>query len=231
MVDVTDGPAGAARLDELAAVTREYATYSRTTHGLALTATGAYLLAATALDASSLSPRVPFAYLMAPALWLVALWGSHRYYQRHGAVIEPQRPGSGLRRVLLVAICAEAAFFAWVATVAFEVAPRWGGPRDLWSLLLSFGVTLALVAVPLLAATVARGNDEITATFLLVTVQLYLPALPDPPIPISPASASFRWVFVAATALMALGMVPWGVRQHLSYRRLERRLASLKGAA
>lgn len=168
------GPmAAAARLDELAALTREYAAYSRTSHGIALIAFGVAFLAVAVLDLRFATQGVRFGYASAPLVWLVALWASRRRYQRHGGVIAQERPLSPRARAWL---------FGWVtmsgAGNAFLLVgwsaqlARLRPDEVLWIPAAAAAFVLCVTLV--LVVTVTAGRADAMTSVMVVTLCWYL---------------------------------------------------------
>jgi hypothetical protein len=195
---------GAARLEELAEVTRTYASYSRTAFGLAHTVPGAVALVAVALARLGNSWGSTLLALT-PLVWLVTLWALRSWYQRHGLVIEQDPLLPGLSRA--------ARWLSLSVTTVLSVFLVLGCWRDGRLL----GAATAL-AVPPIGLRVARGRADLEATTYVTAVAAFG----------APYLARGAGIEAAVLASLALIWVLGGVWQHLQYRRLERRLAALK---
>lgn len=207
----TAGAGEAQRLDELAAVTREYARYSRTRFGLAVTFSGGWLaLAGAAIAASSSSG--PYLLRLTPLVWLLALPRARGFYQRRGAVSEGEAvpfplASAGEGRVVFLGL-------TWIWCVLGIVVAGESGRGALL-----FGATV-FVAVAGMAAQRAEGAADATMTSVLTLI--------------GAASALGSWGPIGRGAFhLALGgaLAAGGAWQHWKYRALERRLAALRSPA
>ncbi len=205
-------PSTTARLDELAAVTREYAKYSRTSFGLAPAWLGGWLLVASALSAVWRGSGANLVRLT-PVVWLWALAKARAHYQRHGEVIEeeevpfPLPTSESGRRLFLGMIYFSCVFGIMEASRS--------GPG---TLLFSAAI---FVAVPAIATRVLKGITDavVTAGWMWTVNGSLLRWLDAPPLP------------HAVLATFAAGLIAAGVWQHSKYLRLERRLAALRDRA
>jgi hypothetical protein len=231
----TDLP-GPTRLDEIAAVTAEYAKYSRSAYGLAFVALGIAVLATMALDVVADSAWARFAYLLLPTAWLLLLAAARAYYQRQGKVVESAQriPGRGWILGFVYFLSAVAAF----SLVAGGLEPY----REDWRL--GFGALLAVfsvVAVPVLMAELARGWRDALVTMNLLSVSLFVPHMAQASLRITAGGqlqrlpsfplSGMRAAILALLAFLAVLTVTGGIRQHARYRALERRLAALQAKA
>jgi hypothetical protein len=228
-------PSEAHRLAELAEVTKEYATYSRSAYGAAFVVTAVAFLGAVAAELLGYLAFAGFAYLLLPAAWLLLLAGARAYYQRHGIVVEPAQRVAGRGWILTLVYLACASMAVSLAAVMVRWAVGHGtGVGESWAL----GTTLvipALVAVPLLTAEVVRGKLDAAVTGATTMVALTgsrWAALPTASGSVADAlaqgSSALRVLLLVLGALLAVGMLVLGARDHVRYRRLERRLAALK---
>jgi len=206
-----------ARLDELAAVTRDYATYSRSTCGLAYTAVGSWLVGAfAAVEWYGMAGRI--LVLFGPFLCAVALVLARRYYQRHGSVLE-QRPWDGLqRRSAFEIACLIFGVGVTVARVATSFR-AWAPDPDSGIHLALYLAVISLVCAPSIADRVVRGVTD--SGCILV-----------------PAAAAMMGVFLGgyvlgsfllgtfavAGALLAIQ----GLVEHRKYLRVQTRLRALR---
>lgn len=195
-----------ARLEELAAVTREYAQFSGPSAGFASTLIGGWILGSQALQSSS--PRLAeLLFLLAPFVWAALASSARRFYQRHGEVIGISRADlqvkSGPMRTTMLFIVFVAALRGIIGVVE---APRGG-----YELAIAAYLGMAMLAVRLV-----RTSPWIAYAYWGVATMATLPPGPG----YAWARISFGFVAVAA-----------GVVSHLRYRRLERRLAALKERA
>jgi hypothetical protein len=220
-------PAGApeaARLDEVAAVTKEYATWSRTAYGFAAIGTGAVVLAFVALDVFGGAEWTRALHLLDAPVWLLLLGGARRYYQRHGVVMEPEA-GNRSRRVPVALVGLMA---------ALPVLQRFGGVDRLAGMdgpIATVALVLGAVGVPLLAAEVGRSRSDFATTYAFLMFGGVVARIPGGPAGRRVVEQILRSYLLAFLALWGAGLVVQGIREHLRYRRLERRLAALKAAA
>lgn len=215
------------RLDALAAVTHEYATYSRTAYGLAFVATGTSILGAVAFEATTHSVWARFGMLALAPAWLLLLAAARAYYQRHGVVLEPGQRQKR-RRVYLAWV-----WFVCAWQAALLVREAASARDDPWMTLATMLSVCAIVAVPLLTAEIACGKLDLVVTVLVLLLATALaPGAFDPPSVANVhgrSRAIMRTTFVLPVfATAGAALIVAGVRSHLRYRRLERRLAALK---
>ena len=213
-----------ARLDELAAVTREYATWSRTAYGFAAIGTGAVVLAFVGLDVLGGAEGMRALHLLDAPVWLVLLLAARRYYQRHGVVLEPD-PRLRSRRVSLALV---GLMSALVVLQRFAGADRIAGMEGPLPTAL---LVLGAVGVPLAAAEVGRSRLDFATTLFFLMMTPFLARVPAG----SPSSREvfgiLRAYMLVLVGLYGAGLVVQGAREHLRYRRLERRLAALRKAS
>jgi len=221
------GAAEAARLDELAAVTREYGAYSRKSHGIALVAFGASLLAVAALDVVTGTREARFAYLAVPAAWLLALSASRGRYQRHGVVVAQERPLSPrARRWLLGGLTMFGGLtVSWLVLWVSSARPDFGTSLGLAA------TAFAVCLVPALAIAVTNGRADLTTTctFTGVTwglVHVGIPRFAEPR-----EDRVMHLLMVVIATLIAITAIVDGIRQHRRFLALERRLAALRSPA
>jgi len=210
---LTDPP----RLDELAAVTREYARYSRRAFGFASVALGAWIAAALAVGAVSI-PWSSILFACGSLAWVLLVPRARAYYQRHGRVIEPEPDMSGLAGEFF-------ALFLWVFALYLPLR-FWIHYRTWASASGVVGWAGLAVAAAAVLATAALARTRLTgAGDLLFPVLLMILAM-DVDRSVIDSVAT-----VAVTALFAALNIVKGVYDHVAFRRLERRLAALKGRA
>jgi hypothetical protein len=155
-------------LDEVTAVTREYATYSRTAHGLALVVAGAWLFAAAAMDVATRSYWATVVYLFLPPVWLVTLGLVRSRYQRRGAVLENELPAPFARKSDFVTV-----WFWCTWTVVLAFVGGIDGPFQAGGAAMAVAMMTAVaatVAVPVLMREIARGvkDSRITSTLVML---------------------------------------------------------------
>ncbi len=120
----------AARLDELAAVTKEYATYSRTSFGFAAVGVGIWILAAVLMETCGAWGWAHVGYVLVPLAWLVLSRNARAYYQRHGVVVEhePEPSGfAGSRAFALTMACILLVMYAGILAIVGRRWARAGG--------------------------------------------------------------------------------------------------------
>lgn len=215
-----------ARLDELAAVTKEYGKYSAGGAGVSLAVLGVFWLAAASLALAGASGWSVVVFALAPAAWFLTVRAARRYYRRYGVVtLSDDELGLGKSGGWLAGF---ACAVLLIQAIAFGLAGwRWAaaGSPGRW-------VAYALgVAALLFAARVApRWTQDTRSGFAAFAVAF------------AGNSTILSWRsgkpwsvpdvgFVVAVGMGGVVFVAAGVVQHLRYRRLERRLAALKGGA
>jgi hypothetical protein len=212
----TAGAGEAKRLDELAAVTAEYARYSRFAFGFANVAAGVWVgLGAAVQRASHEWGSIVLA--LTPLLYVELLPRARAFYQERGEVIAREQ-GPDLRSGYLLFVITYAVMAALTLTLHLH---RWafaGGALRVAAL----GVAgVALVSVLVRARRATRGTGDTMMVYLLL-------------IPVGGALAwgergSMFWLVVLFCC--AGGFVIAGALQHVGHRRLERRLAALRSPA
>jgi len=145
------------RLDELAAVTREYGQYASARPGLASVAMGAWWLAVLAITLQSRTwGRI--AALWSPMVVIGCVAAGRRYYQRFGRVLATEswepRPGANVRRRKSVWLAALLIGGVVVNTAMY--LDEWSGGSQLAAVAL-IGVLATAPAVPLLVDRVVMG--------------------------------------------------------------------------
>jgi hypothetical protein len=217
------------RLDELAAVTKEYATYSRTAYGFAFVVTGAALLGTQTLDVVTRSLWARLSYLLLAPVWLLLLTVARRYYQRHGEVVEREQRVIG-RGWMLGCVYFVSAAEMFVLGSSYGRG-SWPGPLP--AMLATFGI----VAIPVLAAEVVRGKIDAAVTLTLIFTSMFaafplVPAAKDGEIDsLDPAISIVRAGAMLTLSVFAIAIVVAGVRQHVRHRALQRRLGALNERA
>jgi hypothetical protein len=204
----------ASRLDELAAVTRECGKYSRTAFGFALAVPGGWILLALAVAAVSV-PLSRVAFAVGPVLWLVLLPRARDSYQRHGRVVGPDADTTGFAIDILTPVVLWTAAVLGVRTLLREKG-AWAGTPEWLGWLAVLVCAAGYVATPLLARRRVEAATDRSLTFAFAAYAVV--SLPD------------AW-WPALAALFGLVCVARGAYQHVVFRRLERRLAALKGTA
>jgi hypothetical protein len=205
----------ARRLDELAAVTREYARFSQSAYGIALVVVGLWIAAAATILRSALEWGT-IALAFAPVVHVELLPLARGSYERRGRVIA-REPGAAARAAWLMF----AIGFALVAAGSLLRHARWasaGGPPR-WIALGAAGVALLSFVARVIRRT--RGaQDAIMANLVVFVVAGAVVESPnDPPF----------WVAMLLSS--AALFVALGIWQHITFLWLERRLAALREVA
>jgi hypothetical protein len=219
-------------------VTVEYAKFSRTAYGAAFVVTGGAVLATLCADLVVRSPWAASAYVLLPVLWLLSLGAARAYYQRRGSVIEPDQRvrGRGWILSMVYFVC---------ATGLFQLSARTfrGGLSVEGTFAANFAAVaighFALVAVPLLAAELVRGNRDGGLTIAIVMLSSPgfglaspLPAAHGSELErLNQAQAIIRGLMFVLAGTTAVALVIQGIRDHRRARSLERRLAALRSPA
>jgi len=215
-------------LEQLQRLTREYARYARDCAGLGTALGGLFLLLVVAADLLGRGWRLTWIGAFAPlplarALPLVALpflWLTLRHllrrawYQRHGAV-EPEEPAVRLpkaKRVTL-AIVLPLVGAACLAALFSHPGPARG---------LRAGITVLLLAALPIAQ---RGLLHARLERMLGALLFVGPAIIVSGIQMAVEDSLLAMLAVGLAALVL------GLREHLAYRHLERRLAALRSVA
>lgn len=202
----------AARLDELAKVTKEYGRYSSSACGLAHTAVGFWLVGAfVAVTWYGLAGRV--LVLWGPFLCAAALWLARRYYQRHGAVLEPT--GALQRRTWFDVAIVAFGVGVTVASVAASVHDWAPNPHSAARAVLYMAV-VSLVCAPSIADRVARGIAD-SACILLAVMAAFAGVL-----------RSHAWLILAPLGALGAMLAVLGVVEHRAYLRVQARLRALR---
>jgi hypothetical protein len=203
MVETTAGPDRARRLDELAGVTREYSRYMSSVFGLAATALGAWMLGATLVGVRWPRAGMNLA-IVTPLVWLCAVSLARARYQRYGVVAEARAfESSPLRSISL-------GFTYFFCVLGVLVSSRFGTGT------LVLGA-VTFVAVPALAVRLTRGTGDATVTVFAVALFGTFDG----------HARSLLRALLLSTAYLGFALA--GIWSHVRFRRLERRLAALKG--
>lgn len=213
-----------ARLDELAALTREYGKYSAGGAGVSLAVLGVFWIAAASLALAGASGWSVVLFALAPAAWFIAVRAARRHYRRRGVVtLSDDELGLGKSGGAWAGF---ACAFLVIQAIAFGVEGwRWAaaGSPGKWVAYAGGVVALTFAAwvAPQWNRDTRSGFGALAVASMGTSVVLsWRPARPWPGW--EPGSVV---VAVGGVVLVAAGIV-----QHLRYRRLERRLAALKAA-
>lgn len=236
----TAGAGEAKRLDELAAVTREYAASAAAAFGWPSIVGGALALGALGVDLFVPWRWPHVLYLSIPSVSLLVALASRAYYQRHGEVVETSAAlwtHRGRWPAIGLALFAAAGLTAFVlrAMATATVEPD----RALDAALAVTIVAFALVALPVLFARMVRSGADLARILVFVNlgIGMTLTAAPPTPVPgldterLGQVLAASHWMCGSVLAFVAIVMIAGGVREHARYRRLERRLAALRSSA
>lgn len=209
----TAGAGETRRPDELAAVTREYARYSRSRFGIALVWTGAWALAVAAIGCVRPGPGEILLRFI-PLVWLIALPRARARYQRLGEVVEPERDdwslfwgARGARRLAIAMI-----YCSSLVGIGLTVG---AGPG------VQTLAAIVFVAVPALAVHATRGAEDAVMTLGLTGIAAFVPRI---------GRGGFLpwWYPFAIAAAVAVVMLGKGLWDHARYRVIEERLAALR---
>jgi hypothetical protein len=201
------------RLDEMEAITREYARFSRSAGGLAwvlggLTALAAYL-------AGGLLPPTPLlvsTLVALPGIWIAAKELLARgYYQRMGRVEEQVAPAERRWQRILT---------GYTVLVALFILLRVATSGQPWTAA-TWGYVALVAAMPLVVWLWLRTPMEfVVGVFLICQGAVAVAGRAYP-----------LWSVAAVFPLAALLMIAAGIRDHLRYRALQGRLRALAGGA
>jgi hypothetical protein len=208
-VEGSDGPAAPAqRMEELARVTQAFGTFSQAS-GLPLAALGGWLLVGT-LATDTIAGRCLL--LLSPLAWIGAEAVSVRLYTAHGAVVAIARwqRWAGLFLVLVWG-------WLWVDEIHFA---RWYRP-------LPTGLMQGLAIAVLVAVALAAIRSERRGRYAYgAWITLFAAAQLGTRDTVRPLEGSRGWLALGWALLVAVGVLT-----HLRFRRLERRMAVLRGEA
>jgi hypothetical protein len=231
-----EGASATERLDELAAVTKEYAEAARGAYGVAAVVGGVIALSVLAVDVFTGWQWTWVLFATFPAAWLVAIHVARARYLRHGhvAALGTASGPSRFAQVWVTFMTALVAAGLGLRVIALAVTDAVG-----MSALVSVSVVVAIAtaSTPVLFSRVAVPRKDTLTTFGLI---VFVPGMisqspagfPSAAYPaLANAQLLFHWLFAVIAALLAVVSIVSGLREHRSYRRLERRLAALRSAA
>lgn len=210
---------GVARLDELAEVTKAYATYSRRAFGVAFVALGAWMAAALAVRVVSF-PWSAILLAFAPLAWVLVVPPARAYYQRRGRVIEAEDEASGCLLGIAFPV------FLWtyallVPSMLWSRHRAWASASGGWAWA---GLLLGMAAFPVAAAWARkRLEGSVDKSFLFLPAIFAIQSRGD--------GGTLSTISLGTTVLAAFFLMGKGAYDHLAFRRLEGRLAALKGGA
>lgn len=203
-------------MERLSALTREYSRFSRSAAGLGSVLGGVFGL--VSYFAGALAPLAWWsrgALAALPLAWIVAKeLLQRRYYQRYGRVEEVERVGERRLRWFLTGFVAvvSVGVVGWVMREVI-VGGRTAG--DWWELA---GYLAFVAAMPLLVWRYLRTPLEfIVGVFLLAQAALVL------------GGGRYALGEQLQAPIGAVVLVVLGLREHRSYRGLERRLGEVGG--
>lgn len=201
----------------LAALTQEYATFSRSASGLGNTL-GGLIAVAIWLTGAYADPPAPAraALVLALPAWMAAkTWLRQHYYQRHGEaweILPP--PAAGIERFAQGCVGGVAAVLLVVCLYLAVAAPAKMAGVPLLN-------RLALVAGPLLGVVLARHIntpfEAMVAVNLLVQTVMLTTGTP------------IHWQRQNVTLTWSLLLMAIGLWEHFRFRGVERQLAALRG--
>jgi hypothetical protein len=219
-------PPDPARLDALAAATREYATYSSTAFGLGYIAWGGLLVVAGLACLASPAWGPILVFTAAPA-WFPLMRRARRHYQGRGEV-RGEEQGMSARRArqngLFGLVLVSGLFLLKIARHRADWAASQGAPA---SVAMAVAVACTLLAV-VLAVAWARGYRDTYLPALVIFLWAMLVATDERFLPASRADAVLPTVLLFGTGLF---LAVRGGHEHEAWKRLDRRLAHLRGAA
>jgi hypothetical protein len=219
-------PLDPARPDALAAATREYATYSSTAFGLGYSAWGGLLVVAglACLTSPTWGPMLVF--IAVPA-WFPLMRRARQHYQGRGEV-RGEEQGMSTRRArqngLLGLVLLSGLFLFRVARHRTDWVASQGAPA---SVAMTVAVACTVLAFALAVAW-ARGYRDTYLPGLLLFFWAMQVTSDERFLPASPADAVPAVVLLCGAGLLLAAL---GGREHEAWKRLDRRLAQLRGAA
>lgn len=203
-----------AGMEQLSEVTRQYARFSRSAAGLGSVLGGVLTLVAYFVGALvTLNPWIRLCLAATPLLWILGKEAlQRRYYQRFGRVVERESRGERRWRI------AWTAFVALVSTiiVGATVAAMWSQ----WQVdARVIGYLAFLGAMPVLAWRFMRTPWEfIIGVFLVAQAAVVL------------AGGNYELGQQIQAPIVAVVLIGMGIREHLQFRSLLRRISG-PGAA
>lgn len=197
--------------DELSELTRRYARFSRSAAGLGSVVGG--VLALVAYFTGALAPLAPWSRLLlatTPLLWIGAKeLLRHRYYQRFGRVVERPDPSHHRWHVALTIFIAVLSVGIVVVVVGGLIMGGWRTePFSQWLGYLAF-----VVAMPFLVWRYMRTMVEfVVGVFLVAQAAVVL------------GGGNYELGQQLQAPVFAVVLIVFGVREHLEFRALARRL-------
>lgn len=214
------------RLDALAAATREYATYSSTAFGLGYSAWGGLLVLAGLACLASPTWGPTLVFIAVPA-WFPLMRQARRHYQRRGEV-RGEEQGMSTRRArqngLFALVLFGGLFLLRVARHRADWAASQGAPASVG---MAVAVACTVLAVALAVAW-ARGYRDTYLPALLLFFWAMQVTSDERFLPASRADAVAPVVLLCGAGLL---LAVLGGREHQAWKRLDRRLDQLRGAA
>ncbi len=212
--------------DELEALTRAYARYSRSAGGLGSVLGGTLCLVSYFGGALlPLTPPVRAALIIMPLAWLGAkAWLTRHYYQRFGRVEEQENPNERLthRWCLITTILVAAIITAVDVTGVFRHTGT-----------LSAGLVGYLLMLWLLPLATWRwmrsAMDFIVGVFLICQAALACGGQSYPMIGLTHSAGKMTASFLVVTfPLLALVMIVVGIAEHRRFQAIRSRLETLR---
>jgi len=219
-MDLLDKPCAAPNpADELQALTRDYARYSRSAGGLGSVLGGVLCLISYFCGALlPLDPAVRAALIAMPFVWLGAkLWLTRNYYQRFGRVEEQEKPNERLTHWFGVAVSLLVALGITVVDLIGVLRHPDEAPAGL------AGYLILIWLLPLAAWRWMRSAmDFIVGVFLIC--QAY------PMIGLAHGAEAAKLSLIAVMfPLVAVVMIGAGITQHRRFHVIRARLEALQG--
>ena len=197
--------------DELSELTRRYARFSRSAAGLGSVLGG--VLALVAYFTGALAPLAPWSRLLlasTPLVWIGAKEAlRHRYYQRFGRVVERPDRSEYRWHVVLTIFIAVVSAGVTVVMVGGMVMSGWTAlPLARW-----LGYMAFVVALPFLVWRYMRTMAEfVVGVFLVAQAALVL------------GGGNYELGQQIQAPVFAVVLIVFGIREHLEFRVLTRRL-------
>lgn len=212
--------------NELEALTRDYARYSRSAGGLGSVLGGTLCLASYFCGALlPLTPAVRAVLIAMPFVWLGAkLWLTRNYYQRFGRVEEQEKPNERLTHWLCVAVSLLVALGITVVSLIGVFRHPDKIPTGL------AGYLILIWLLPLAAWRWMRSAlDFIVGVFLICQAALACVGQSYPMIGLAHGDEAAKLSLIAVMfPLVALVMIAVGVTEHRRFQAIRTRLEALQ---
>ena len=226
-MNLLDKPCGApGPADELEALTRAYARYSRSAGGLGSVLGGALCLVSYFGGALlPPDPAVRTVLIAMPFLWLGAkLWLTRNYYQRFGRVEEQEKPTERLTYRFCVGVSLLVALGITVVSLIGVYRHPDQAPHGL------AGYLILIWLLPLAAWRWMRSAmDFIVGVFLICQAALACVGQAYPMIGLANGAEATKLSLIAVMfPLVALVMIVAGVAEHRRFQAIRSRLEALQ---